>query len=196
VIDAAAVTRHGPLVVDLALDAIASVLRDGEPALPDLDGLPRELREDGASFVTLERDGALLGCIGTLRAQEPLGVDVARHGVAAAFADPRLPPIGDDDYRNMSVKVSVVSPLEPMDVATFDELTAALEPGRSGLLVEAPRGGATFLPSVWSHVAGREEFLDLLWRKAGWRPRTWPDGIRASSYTTVEVGHPGPRLLF
>jgi AmmeMemoRadiSam system protein A len=194
-IDAADVTRHGPLVVDLALDAIASVLRGGAVALPDLDALPGELREDGASFVTLERDGGLLGCIGTLRAEQPLGVDVALHGVAAAFSDPRLPAIRDDDFRHMSVKVSVVSPLEPMDVTSSDELVAALEPGRTGLLVEARRGGATFLPSVWSHVSGREEFLHLLWRKAGWRPGTWPDGIRASRYTTVEVGNPGPRAF-
>src|SRR5262245_38764433 len=76
----------------IALAAIAHPLRTGERRLPDVAELPNALVAEGASFVTLERDGDLLGCIGALEPKEPLGIDVARHGLGAAFDDPRLPP--------------------------------------------------------------------------------------------------------
>ncbi len=58
-----------------------------------LDGLDPELCELGATFVTLERNDRLLGCVGTLRAHRPLAIDVAEHALAAAFDDPRLPAV-------------------------------------------------------------------------------------------------------
>jgi hypothetical protein len=49
------------------------------------------------------------------------------------------------------------------------------------------------LPSVWPKVRDLAEFLDVLWRKAGLAPGTWPGGTRVSRYTTEEFGDPGPR---
>jgi AMMECR1 domain-containing protein len=49
------------------------------------------------------------------------------------------------------------------------------------------------LPSVWPKVRDVAEFLDVLWRKAGLRPRTWHAGTHVSRYTTEEFGDPGPR---
>ena len=51
------------------------------------------LRETGASFVTLRLDGELRGCIGSIDPRRPLGEDVARNARAAAFHDPRFPPV-------------------------------------------------------------------------------------------------------
>lgn len=182
-------------LVACALVPVAAALAGDTPRLPDVSELPARLREPGAAFVTLERGGELLGCIGTLRAEESLGTAVARYALAAAFADPRLPAISVVDYREMSVKVSVLSPLAPLAVASIGELVAELRPGHDGLLVEAPSGGATFLPAVWASLPSAEEFLGALWQKAGWHPGSWPPGLRAHRYGTVEVVDRGARLL-
>jgi AmmeMemoRadiSam system protein A len=164
--------------------------------MPDPSDFDAPLQEPRASFVTLERHGQLLGCIGTLVAAEPLVVDVARHALAAAFADPRLPPVTRDDFAEMSVKVSVLTTPEPVPAASFDELVAAVRPGVDGLLVEARRHRATLLPSVWDHVADTDQFLGVLWQKAGLARGAWPAGVAVSRYTTEEFGDPGPRPRF
>lgn len=182
-------------ILELALEPIATVLRGSAPTLPGPERLVGRLGEPGASFVTLERGGELLGCVGTTTPRLPLGADVAVHALGAAFADPRLPPVRTDDYEAMDVKVSVLSPLEPLLVDGPDDLRAALVPGRDGLLVEAPTGSATFLPSVWRHLTEPYGFVGALWRKAGWPPGSWPPGLSAWTYRTVELTDPGPRSL-
>jgi hypothetical protein len=46
-----------------------------------------------ASFVTLNLDGRLRGCIGSLAPHRPLAADVAENAFKAAFADPRFQPL-------------------------------------------------------------------------------------------------------
>jgi AmmeMemoRadiSam system protein A len=178
---------------DIAIAAIERALQDGERIAPALDALPATLTAPGVSFVTLERDGRLLGCVGGLEVRHPLARDVAEHAVAAAFDDPRLPVISVDDFEAMSVKVSVLSQSTPIAARSFAELRDALNPGLDGVTITAGNRRATFLPSVWEKVPAPDEFLDALWLKAGLRPRTWPRGLRASRYTATEHCDAGPR---
>jgi AmmeMemoRadiSam system protein A len=178
---------------DIAIAAITTALFDEMRCVPRADELTGRLAAPAATFVTLERDGRLLGCVGTLDAHQPLAIDVAEHALAAAFDDPRVPPVTRDDLPEMSVKVSVLSPLAPIPARSFGELRTAVRPGVDGITVELGHRRATLLPSVWEKVPEVDEFLDALWLKAGLRPRTWPPGISVSRYTTTEECDPGPR---
>ena len=181
-------------LLDAAARAIHDALATGDAVLPDPAEYDDEvLRAPGATFVTLERDDDLLGCIGTLEPVRPLIVDAAHNALAAAFADPRLPAVTPDDYARMSIKVSVLSPPTPMAVTNRDELLATLRPGIDGVLLEAGPRRSTLLPSVWPKVRDAEEFVDVLWHKAGLRPRAWPASTRVSRYTTEEFADCGPR---
>jgi uncharacterized protein len=184
---------HRRVLLNVATDIIGDAVTSRDPRMPDPSDFEPPLQEPGASFVTLERGEQLLGCIGTLVAAEPLVVDVARHALAAAFADPRLPPVTRDDFAEMSVKVSVLTQPEPVPAASFDELVAAVRPGVDGLLVESGRHRATLLPSVWDHVADTDQFLGILWHKAGLARGAWPAGVTVARYMTEEFGDPGPR---
>jgi AmmeMemoRadiSam system protein A len=171
------------------------VLEHGRGVPPSLDGLDEDLRRPGATFVTLERDGRLLGCIGSLEARRPLAEDVAHNALAAAFRDPRLPPVTDDDYRAMSIEISVLSGVEPMWVS-YGALADGVRPGIDGVVVESGPRHATFLPAVWDHFDDDvAAFLDALWRKAGLAPGSWPRGTRCSRYTAEKLVDPGPRPL-
>lgn len=157
------------------------------------DGLPEAVLRHGASFVTLENRGRLLGCTGTMLPMRPLIEDVAVHAKTSAFADPRLPPVTRRDWHEMSVKISVLSTLEGLAVESLDELAGTVRAGVDGLLIEGAGRRATFLPSVWAKVSTPDEFLSLLWRKAGLVPGEWPADMSVERYTTVEFGDPGPR---
>ncbi|MBU1394714.1 MAG: AmmeMemoRadiSam system protein B, partial [Gammaproteobacteria bacterium] len=61
------------------------------------------MAEPGASFVTLTRQGELRGCIGTLEAHRPLGLDVRENALAAAFRDPRFMPLARAEYDDVRV---------------------------------------------------------------------------------------------
>ena len=185
--------EHHDETLALAVTSIVVRLRTGSPWSPAEAALPEPLRRPGATFVTLRRDGALLGCIGTLVPRDPLGVDVARNAAAAAFDDPRLPPVVEADLAAMHVHVSVLGPLEPLAVRGWDELLATVRPGVDGLLVEAAWLRATLLPSVWSERAEPVAFVSALWLKAGLRPGEWPTGLRLHRYTAADVAGPAAR---
>jgi AMMECR1 domain-containing protein len=95
----------------------------------------------------------------------------------------------------MSIKISVLSPLSPMRARSWRDVHRAVRPGSDGLLVEAGRHRATLLPSVWARLPDPAQFLDVLWHKAGLRPRDWLPGTRVCRYTTEELADPGPRRL-
>lgn len=183
---------HRAALLAVATDTVDHGLADGRRVLPEPDDDPA-LAQAAASFVTLERGEALLGCIGTLEATEPLVVNVARNAWSAAFADPHLPSVTPDDFAVMRVRVSVLSPLSPVKARSWRDVQRRVVPGVDGLLVEAPGHRATLLPSVWEKLPDRSQFLDVLWHKAGLTPRDWLPGTKVRRYTTEELTADGPR---
>lgn len=144
------------------------------------------LREPQGVFVTLEVAGELNGCIGTVEPVEPLGVAVSRLAWAAAFADPRLPPLTAVDYPSLEIKLSLIDPLQPVPATSEAEVVAALRPGVDGLVIRRGTTPAVFLPAVWQKLADPLVFLRHLEAKAGLRPSRWPAGMRAWRYTATE----------
>jgi AmmeMemoRadiSam system protein A len=176
-------------ILDVAARAVHDELAGLGRHDPDLDRLPPRLREPGATFVTLERDGLLLGCVGSLESVRPLGVDVARSACMAAFDDPRMPAVTADDYEAMAIKVSVLSGLEERPGGSRTDVLGWLRAGVDGLLLALGRRGrqATFLPSVWASLPDPDDFVDHLVRKAGAEPHPCPAPSRAWRYTTTEL---------
>src|SRR5689334_18918932 len=78
----------GKTLLAIARGAIESKLF-GSASMPDAPWL----RQNGATFITLTKEGALRGCIGSLEAARALGDDAAQNAIAAALRDPRFPPV-------------------------------------------------------------------------------------------------------
>ncbi len=177
--DARQTDDAGVVLTTLARGAIARELglpARAHAAAPFLD-------EPGASFVTLRSGGELRGCIGTLRAQRPLGEDVAHNARAAAFADPRFPPLARYEFDAIRIEVSLLSEPEPLRVAGERELVAALRPHVDGVVLEFGERRSTFLPQVWQTLPDPRRFLAQLKRKAGLPEAFWSDELRVSRYT-------------
>ena len=114
-------SQSGDVLTPVDLDDQRALLRIARRAIEvGLAGEGRALHDDersgrlgepGASFVTLRQDDDLLGCIGTMEPSRPLADDVAANAHAAAFADPRLPPVTWEQLAVLSIKISVLGPL-------------------------------------------------------------------------------------
>jgi AmmeMemoRadiSam system protein A len=150
----------------LARETIARHLRGEGPPPVDQDTLPEFLTRDGASFVTLTKHGGLRGCIGSLEACRPLVLDVRENAIAAAFHDPRFPPVHLKELKDLHVEISVLSPSEPLSYDGPDDLIAKLRPGVDGVVIERDWNRATFLPQVWEKLPDPSQFLEHLCLKA------------------------------
>lgn len=126
------------------------------------------LRDPLGSFVTLHRKHALRGCIGTVIGREPLYQNVWRMAHAAAFEDPRFPPVTQPEWPDISLEISVLGPLTPCPGPD------AIEIGRHGLLLTRGHRSGLFLPQVPVEQGWNlEDYLENLCRKAGLPPRSW-----------------------
>ena len=172
-------TDKGATLLKLARSEIGSKLGHAVPSARQASWLS----EPGASFVTLTRQGELRGCIGTLEAHRPLGLDVRENAVAAAFRDPRFMPLTRAEFDDIRVEVSLLSPTEAL--AVTDEVTAraTLRPNVDGVVFEYGHHRSTFLPQVWEQLPEPAEFLAHLKRKAGLPMDFWAEGVRLSRYT-------------
>jgi AmmeMemoRadiSam system protein A len=170
-------------LLDIAEWAIQEGLEGRPGDLEPSDDWSNALRSPAACFVTLEVSGELNGCIGSIHPTAALGVSVARHAHAAAFEDPRLPPLRPVDWDQLGIEISVLSPLEPIPARARVEVTDRLRPGIDGLVLACDGRVAVFLPSVWERLDHPDEFVDRLWYKAGIRPDPWPSPVEAARFT-------------
>jgi AmmeMemoRadiSam system protein A len=167
------------VLLAIAREAIGEALGAGR------GGLRSEswLREKAATFVTLRNRGELRGCIGSVDARRALGEDVAHNAHAAAFRDPRFPPVERDELDRLEVEVSLLSPRSALPAATEDEALRLMRPGIDGIYLEYGTACATFLPQVWENLPDPLAFLSELRRKADLPLRFWHSELRLTRYT-------------
>ena len=167
-----------------ALDSIKNGLDHGAPARLDSGDFSARLSAQRASFVTLNHGEVLRGCIGTLEARTSLIESVAENAWAAAFRDPRFTALTASEVGNLSIQVSVLSPLQPVTVTSEQELLTRMVPGEAGWVIQEEGNRGTFLPAVWSSLGEPAEFLRHLKMKAGLSPDYWSDTLEIWRYTT------------
>jgi len=172
-------------LLDVAKKSIYHGLKN-QCALPvDLNAYNQLLNEHGASFVTLNLNHQLRGCIGALDAFQPLVKDVSEHAYAAAFKDPRFPPVTQKEFENLEVHISVLTKSTAIDFTDEKDLQGQLQPGIDGLILTDGVHKATFLPSVWEQLPQPEDFLNHLKLKAGLEKNYWSNNIVVLRYQTI-----------
>ena len=168
----------------LARASIQHGLETGQPLAIDLQHYPAELIVKRASFVTLEHQGQLRGCIGMLEASRPLVQDIAENAFAAAFRDPRFPPLSAAEFADLDLHISILSPAEAIIFTSEQDLIEQLNPGIDGLILQEGYRRGTFLPSVWEQLPDAQQFLRHLKQKAGLPADYWSDSLKVFRYST------------
>jgi MEMO1 family protein len=128
------------------------------------------LSELRGAFVTLHKAGRLRGCIGHIQARQPLVKTVADMAVAAAFDDPRFPPLRAEELKEIDIEISVLTPLRR--IADVREIQV----GTHGIYIRKGGYSGLLLPQVatewkWDRTA----FLEHTCEKAHLPKDAWRD---------------------
>lgn len=170
--------EEGVLLLKIARSTIESHLRHKVPRIPEVKS--GGLLERKGAFVTLyQREGELRGCIGRLEPAEPLLQTVSEMALEAAFHDPRFLPLREEELAEISLEVSVLSPMKK--IKDIREVVV----GRDGLLIQRGPASGLLLPQVatenrWT----KEQFLAYTCRKAGLFDDAWKrEGTEIHAFT-------------
>ncbi|MFY1112252.1 MAG: TIGR00296 family protein [Methanosarcinaceae archaeon] len=171
---------EGKTAVKLARATIESYFEgtgkeDFEPPLGDFDLSP-VFEEQRGVFVTLTEHGLLRGCIGHPYPDSPLKEAIVDSAISAATRDPRFPPVGKAEMKDIVVEVTVLTPPEKID-AIPEELPELIEIGRHGLIVKQGFYQGLLLPQVApENNFDALDFLSHTCMKAGLSPDAWLTG--------------------
>ena len=111
------------------------------------------LRKCGA-FVSLHKNGRLRGCIGHFGEDVPLHKIVAEMARAAAFEDPRFLNVTREEFDDLEIEISVLTPMRR--IYSLDEF----ELHRHGIYIRKGFSSGTYLPQVADEVNWtKEEFV-------------------------------------
>jgi len=136
-------------------------------ALPELPP-GGHLQEKRGAFVTLTKHGTLRGCIGHIQGNLPLVETIKEMAPAAAFNDPRFPPVSKTEIPELELEISVLTPLKL--IKDVNEV----EVGVHGLYLECQGYSGLLLPQVATEYGwSREEFLAHTCMKAGLSTKCW-----------------------
>ncbi len=131
-------TEHAPLLRFVRQTIQNRLEHKRLPPLPAFEGLQHKL----GCFVTLYRQGALRGCIGTFDNRQALGTNLSRMALAAAFEDPRFPKVAAPELDEIKIEISILGEMRKT------VLPEEVEIGRHGIYVQYAGCGGTYLPDV------------------------------------------------
>jgi AmmeMemoRadiSam system protein A len=153
-------------LVKLARETIEDYVRNRRvPPSPPEDELSSEMKQQGGVFVSIKKKGQLRGCIGTIEPRQTnVAEEVIENAVSAATRDPRFPPIGPEELKDLEISVDVLTTPEPIE--SLDQL----DPKRYGLIVQSlanPLKRGLLLPDLPSIRTAEEQFHHTKVYKAG-----------------------------
>ncbi len=165
-------THEQQLLIELARESIYAEL-DGEK--PNLDEY-KQVSEKKGCFVTLYKSKKLRGCIGFTEPIYPLYKLISEAARAAAFSDPRFPPVRKEEVPKLEIEISLLSTPELVKVENPDDYFREIVIGRDGLILKGKYGSGLLLPQVAiEHNMTVKQFLNAVSQKAGLSFNAWQD---------------------
>ncbi len=128
------------------------------------------LKENRGAFVSLHKKGQLRGCIGYIEGRGPLYRTVEEMAEAAAFRDPRFPPVTEKELSDLDIEISVLTPLKR--ITNVNEI----EVGKHGIYIKKGWNSGLLLPQVATEYGwDRKTFLEHTCQKAGLPSNAWKE---------------------
>jgi AmmeMemoRadiSam system protein B/AmmeMemoRadiSam system protein A len=171
-------------LLKIARDVVETHCRGGKPPKPEVDS--PTLNERRGAFVTLHKDGKLRGCIGHIRAQKPLIKTIVEMAEAAAFQDPRFPPVTSEELGQLEYEISVLTPLRR--IKDVEEIQVGIH----GIYMKRGVSSGLLLPQVATEWGwDRTTFLEHTCTKAGLPEDAWKDKKTEIYIFSADVFSPG-----
>ena len=120
------------ILLDTARKSIDHGLSKNEKLVLDSSEHPVSLQEKRASFVTIKIVGQLRGCIGQTTPLYPLITGVSENAYSSAFCDPRFTPLTAEEFTNIQLSISILTPMRPLHFSSDLDLIEQLESGVAG----------------------------------------------------------------
>ena len=177
--------RYSDFMLEICRDSIKAGLDNQQIAITSK--VPPVFNQLGACFVTLNINGRLRGCIGSIVAHQPLIIDLAQHAYDSAFRDNRFPPLTKEEYEKIDISISLLSPPTKMQFKDEQDLLNKIIPFEDGIIIRDGGHQAVYLPSVWEQIPNKVDFLNNLKIKAGLAPNHFSSTFEAFKYSTVYI---------
>jgi AmmeMemoRadiSam system protein A len=174
------------LLFRVARDSIQARLKGETAVLPP--AASPILSQPRGVFVTLTLQNRLRGCIGYLEAAKPLLAAVQEMAAAAAFNDPRFPPLRQEELAGLELEISILTPMQT--IKNIEEIQV----GRHGLYLEQGPYRGLLLPQVATQYGwDRLTFLKQTCVKAGLPPDAWENPATRISIFSADIIHESPK---
>ncbi|NTW51657.1 MAG: AmmeMemoRadiSam system protein B [Chlorobiaceae bacterium] len=172
-------SKRGEILLSIARAAISKAL--GQPC-SEADQSAEWLKEPGAVFVTLQKQGKLRGCVGSFEPFRPLLLDVQANAQASALRDSRFKPLTLAEWPDVQIELSLLGPKQQIVFTSQADALGQLQGGVDGIIFEFNQHRSTFLPQVWEQLPDPRQFMAHLKLKAGLPQDFWSDAIRLYRY--------------
>ncbi|UXM85231.1 TIGR00296 family protein [Methanococcus aeolicus] len=141
-----------------------------------VDDLPPIFKKPRGVFTTLytypKRN--LRGCIGIPEPVMPLIDALKEASISASVDDPRFPPVGRMELRDITIEISILTPPKLVEANSPADYLEKIKVGRDGLIIEYGTYRGLLLPQVpIEHNWDIGEYLANLCLKAGLPVDTW-----------------------
>ena len=139
-------------------------------------GIRKKFSDMIGVFVTLKKDNGLRGCIGFPDAVYPLYDGIVRAALSAAFSDPRFPPLDKEEFKSVTIEISLLTRPTVMEVRNPEEYIQKIKVGKDGIIVRGTFQSGLLLPQVAVEQGwDAKKFLEQTCIKAGLPKNTWKD---------------------
>jgi len=142
--------------------------------------LPSIKNERLGVFVTLTKNDDLRGCIGYVQGFKPLFEGIIDNAINAAVKDPRFPQVTINEFSDLHIEISILSPLE--EVKDINKIKV----GTHGLIISKGLQSGLLLPQVaveWNWDL--KTFLENTCNKAGLPKDAWKSGAKIQCFTAT-----------
>jgi len=177
--------KESEYLLKLARDAVASAFNKKPLKIANI---PPPCLDKRSCFVTLTQDGGQLrGCIGHILPTQELYKNVIGNARAAAFSDPRFPPLKPDELDKIKIEISIIGSPQKLALSDKDAMLRHLEKNKPGVIIKKGPRQATFLPQVWQQLPNPADFLTHLCHKAGLGPNEWKNDLEIEIYDVEKI---------
>ncbi|MGI5839155.1 MAG: AmmeMemoRadiSam system protein A [bacterium] len=151
------------IFVQLARASLEAFVRRGEIIRPPAP-LPVMLAEQAGVFVSLQKNGQLRGCIGTIGpTRDSIAAEIIENAISAGTRDPRFDPVTPDELAELVYSVDILREPEAIDHIS------QLDPAHYGVIVRRGQRCGLLLPNL-EGVDTAEAQIAIAKQKAGIGP--------------------------